>query len=404
MTETVSVSVERCPALRACPVCHGESGQRFLSFPSVPVFCNVLWDSREEALAAPMSRIDLAFCVECGHIYNDSFDPALVAYSPRYENSLHHSAVFRQYTSDLVRRLVNEHGLRGKRILEIGCGQGDFLSELCLAGKNIGIGFDPSFAGGPLPAGVERIEAAYFSPDFVDIQPDAIICRQVLEHIEDPSQFLGMIREAIGERRDVLLSFEVPNGLWCFGGGGIWDVIYEHCGYFTPSSLERAFRLSSFEVLEVQETFERQFLTVVAKPGPVVGCQDASRTSDGVSRPLTNTVLTAALAMARRIDEWRVDLERIRREVGPVVVWGVGSKGVTFLNLADPRRLVEYAVDLNPRKHGMFIPGTGQVVMAPELLSTCERNRAVVVMNPNYAHEIAARMGALGLHAEYFVG
>ena len=398
MTREAALLTDRSPALRPCPVCGQEPNERFFTFPSVPVFCNVLLPDRDQAISAPMAPIDLAFCGGCGHIYNDSFDPSLVAYSPRYENSLHHSGVFREYASDLVRELVEQHGLRGKKVLEIGCGQGDFLSELCIAGGNIGVGFDPSFAGGSLPPGVERIEQAYFTPEFMDILPDAIVCRQVLEHIDDPAGFLAMIREAIGNR-DVFVFFEVPNGLWCFGGGGIWDVIYEHCGYFTPQSLERAFHRNSFRVLELREAFGGQFLTVAARPavadhGPVE--------SAGNLAPLANQVMRSAEAMAQGITRWREELLRLGREFGSVVIWGAGSKGVTFLNIADPDRLVASAVDLNPQKQHMFVPGSGQQIEAPERL-TSHSPGAVLVMNPNYLTEIVSQLDSLTIDAKVVV-
>ena len=42
-------------------------------------------------------------------------------------------------------REAYKEGLRGKDIIEIGCGKGEFLLLLCEMGNNRGTGFDPGF-------------------------------------------------------------------------------------------------------------------------------------------------------------------------------------------------------------------------------------------------------------------
>ena len=73
---------------------------------------------------------------------------------------------------------------------------------------------------------------------------------------------------------------------------------------------------------------------------------------------------------------------------GKFVVWGVGGKGVTFLNcLGISRETSLYAIDINPEKHGKFVPITGQKIVGPELLRK-ERFDNIIIMNPIYSREI----------------
>jgi hypothetical protein len=78
-----------------------------------------------------------------------------------------------------------------------------------------------------------------------------------------------------------------------------------------------------------------------------------------------------------------------------VVVWGAGSKGVTFLNTFKDQNLIEYAVDINPRKQGMYIPGTGQKIVSPFFLSEYQPS-VIIVMNPIYQDEIEKSLDSLG--------
>jgi hypothetical protein len=101
----------------------------------------------------------------------------------------------------------------------------------------------------------------------------------------------------------------------------------------------------------------------------------------------------------RKLEEWRGRLQRLREQGRSAIVWGAGSKGVTFLNALQPGDLIRYVVDLNPRKQGRFIAGTGQEIVPPEFL----KGRAVdcvILMNPIYEKEVRERLRSLDLHPE----
>ena len=81
----------------------------------------------------------------------------------------------------------------------------------------------------------------------------------------------------------VAIFFEVPNGLFTLRDKGVWDLIYEHISYFTPASLARAFALSGFEVLDLQEAYDGQYLCLEAAVAPDPGAPGPSdRDGDGI--------------------------------------------------------------------------------------------------------------------------
>jgi FlaA1/EpsC-like NDP-sugar epimerase len=99
------------------------------------------------------------------------------------------------------------------------------------------------------------------------------------------------------------------------------------------------------------------------------------------------------------VERWRQNLETMKRSRKKVVVWGAGSKGVTFLNTFGSENPTQYVVDINPHKQGKFVPGTGQEVVPVEFLRAYQPD-AVLVMNPNYRGEIEKSIAELGLHTE----
>ena len=81
------------------------------------------------------------------------------------------------------------------------------------------------------------------------------------------------------------------------------------------------------------------------------------------------------------------------REGKRVAGYGAPGKGNTLLNHCGIRSdLVEFTVDRNPHKHGMFLPGTHIPISPVEHLADA-RPDFVLVMPWNLRAEIAAQLG-----------
>lgn len=380
------------------PVCGESEVIQLIAMRDLPVHCNVLWPTREEALNAPRGTIRLGYFPRCGHTYNLDFDPALMEYTQEYENSLHFSAVFQEYAEALAAGLVERYDLHGKDIVEIGAGKGDFLIMLSRLGDNRGWGYDPSYVPdeGYTADGVTFIED-FYTEKYTDQNADLIVCRHVLEHIEDPDAFLAQVRRAVGDRLDTVVFFEVPNSLWTLRRMGIWDVIYEHCSYFSPMSLAHLFEQNGFRVLALNEVFGGQFLAIEAVLNDGEAVSDP-RWSAGLPQ-LTADAAAFAENYQAKYDEWRQRIDELAAIGKRGVVWGAGSKGVTFLNVIAPGSVIEYIVDINPRKQGRFVGGTGQSIVSPSFLTDYQPD-FVIIMNNNYRDEIGRTLAELGVTAE----
>jgi C-methyltransferase C-terminal domain len=77
----------------------------------------------------------------------------------------------------------------------------------------------------------------------------------------------------------------------------------------------------------------------------------------------------------------------------------LGSPAACVLNIHTAVNSIEYAVDINPRKHLMFVAGTGQPIVPPSFLQGYQPD-ILLVMNPFYADEIAQLADCLGLKTE----
>lgn len=398
-TRTLPLRAQQAANTHSCPICRSDGVHLFMEVRRAPIYCNVLWETREAAMAAPRGDMTLGYCPTCSHVYNYAFDPSLMDYSQEYENSLHFSGRFQQYATDLTQRLIERYNLRGKDIVEIGCGKGDFLRQICRAGDNRGVGFDKSFVPDPVRDALDpnvRFVVDFFGAAYAHEPADLIVCRHVLEHIEDPRAFIADLRRVIGNHRRPVVYFEVPNALWTLRDLGIWDIIYEHCSYFSPASLVHLFETSGFETLDVREEFGGQFLAIEARPasGSVPLSAQMRLDFDCMMRDVT----AFGDNYRAKVAHWRARLGALAEQRRRVVVWGAGSKGVTFLNVFHDQGAIEYVVDINPRKQGKYVAGSGQQVVEPAFLRSYQPE-VVIVMNALYVDEIRQMLSALDVTA-----
>ncbi len=384
-----------------CPNCGAAGLEEVYGVLGVPTHSCLLMETKSEALNFPTGDLRMGWCSHCSFAANTIFDIGMNAYSTKYEEVQTFSPTFNSFQSDLVERLVSKHDIRGKTVVEIGCGKGEFLLELCDRGENQGIGIDPSFVPGRGDWNSESrcrfINELYSVERHGSIAADAIVCRHTLEHIQPTREFIQTIRDAIGDRLDTLVFLEIPDQERVYDERAFWDIYYEHCSYFTQGALERVFLDCGFEVLDSWKGFGDQYLLIEARPlapgqAPSFQVQESLDAMRARVRAFTEDVPGVIAGWRERFSRWQDDGKR-------VAIWGAGSKGVAFLTTLGVGEAVGSAVDINPHKHGHYMPGTGHEVVAPESMRDY-RPDVVIVMNEIYTEEIRQQLAGLGLEPE----
>ena len=366
-----------------CPVClHSDPVEILDLGVPVPVLANRLHETADSARSVAVGDTTLMLCADCGHIWNSAFDAGRVHYDEGYENSLHFSTVFSSYADELAQHLVEHFDLRGRTLVEIGSGKGDFLRALCELGGNQGIGFDPSYSGVEDPVANLTFVPALFPDGGVDLRADFVYARHVLEHLEHPRTVLAAVRRSLGAG-PAGMYVEVPDGGHMVGAPALWDLVYEHPAHFTASSLNRLLVETGFDVSSIGTSYGGQFL--YAEGSTHASPSTAPSEVDSVARAQAD-VLSVRVAAA--LSAWDAILTGAENRGEQVLVWGAGSKGTTFLNIVPAARTAVAAiVDVNVRKHGRFVPGSGHEVVSPETAAALSPD-TVLVMNPLYLQEV----------------
>ncbi len=377
-----------------CPSCEHDVSAPFYELPAVPTNSCLLITDRNAALDFPVAPLRLCMCRGCGFIFNAAWEPTRTNYSEHYEGTQGFSQTFNAFEERLVRDLIARHGLRGKSVVEIGCGKGKFLSLLCGLGNNTGLGYDPSFV--PIrhdPAG-GRVQ---FIREFFDEQTgplacDFLCCNMTFEHIHKVGDFLRVIRRALGTQEDTRVFFQVPDANRILLDVAFWDIYYEHCSYFTAHSLSSVFERFGFGVDRVWADYDGQYLMIEGRPirkrtTASTICRGLTEVERQVEK-FTRNVATAVAA-------WRDRLAAGRAAGKRIVLWGSGSKAVSFLTTLNVKDEVTAVVDINPFRQGSFMPTTGHPIIAPQDVPTIAPD-LVIVMNPVYRDEIGRALQALG--------
>ena len=309
-------------------------------------------------------------CPSCGFVsvpMNLSDD-----YYDDYVNVPSLSIQAQQCQTQQARDFVGRFGLAGRRVLEIGCGDGFFLYSMQQAGARC-FGIEPSSAQREVACrrGLDVRQGILSGKRVLVEAPfDAFVTRQVFEHVEDIRDFLLTIRGNL--RVGAVGLIEVPNLDKLAVEGRFFDFIPEHINYFTPRSLGLAVQLAGFEVLEVCPVQEGESLRALVRwqSLPEYG------------------------SLARRVESLREDIKKFlsasQSQGKKVAIWGAGGKGLSMMAVSDLSH-VQLLVDGDPGKVGLYTPVSHLRVSAPaELVS--QRIDAVIVMAPAYEKEIANRL------------
>jgi SAM-dependent methyltransferase len=359
--------------------------------------------TEKDALRFPRGDIVLEFCVNCGFISNYAFDPTYLDYSTVYEDQQCFSHTFNMYLNDLVRDLINKYGIQNKDVLEIGCGKGDFLRLLCELGNNRGVGIDPAYNASRSPNGSPEgltFIKDYYSEDYAHFSKDFICCRHTLEHIPQTAKFLKTLRTSIGQHQESLVFFEVPDVTRILTDLAFWDIYFEHCSYFSPRSLANLFRSCYFEIVELSRNFNDQYLLIIAKP-----VHDYSAKEHGIEESFETLIANVDFFTAsyqQKIDRWRGQLEEIGGTDKRIAIWGSGSKCVAFLTTLKMEHDIDVIIDINPHRHGKYLPSTGSKINHPNFLKKYNPD-VTLIMNPIYRLEIQQMLEYMQVTTELLV-
>lgn len=264
---------------------------------------------------------------------------------------------------------IDTHGLRGKKILEVGCGRGDYLSILAgLDVKATGLEYAESAVAEAVQAGMNVLQGFLSSGrQKLEGEPyDAFMMLSFLEHLPDPN---GALRAIHGNVSDNAVGIvEVPNFEMILAKDMFSEFIGDHLLYFTRETLEATLARNGFETLSCEEVWHGYILSATVR-----------------KRAPLNLSRFEACKHALK-DELEGYLSRFKP--GQVATWGAGHQALAVLSMANLGGKLRYVIDSAPFKQGRFTPATHLPIVSPEHLDL-DPVEAVIVMAASYSDEVA---------------
>ena len=356
-----------------CRVCAQEIvGAPLLAYRNMPKSAQ-FFPAPSEADTERGVDLRLFVCPYCGMMQLDG-DP--VPYYREVIRATRVSKEMRTFRVQQFRDWIARFHLAGKRIIEIGCGGGEFLSMMEEAGADVeGIEFSEALVQQArseglrvhrqfLEEGTEKIPGAPY---------DAFYILSFLEHNPDPCAYLRRIAENL--TYDAVGIVEVPDVDMILREQLYAEFIQDHLLYFTKDTLRRTLEHSGFEVLSCASIWH----------GYVLSAEVRKRRAPDVSG-----FLAQQDKVRRSVDAFLSEMEARGLRTA---VWGAGHQALADLALLGMAEHIDVVLDSADFKQNKLTPATHIPIVAPSVLAEGGIG-AVLVFAGSYSSEIVRLLAA----------
>jgi SAM-dependent methyltransferase len=388
--------------MTSCRGCKSNRLYLFLPLGEHPLANGFL---RAEQLSEPEARfpLDANVCLDCGLIQVADQVPAgyfrHYVYIPSTADAMHiHFAELAEVVSS--RLLSSPDDLT----IDIGCNDGLFLSLLSQhEGRTLGVDPATNIVELAREKGVDVVNE-YFTPDLArQIRSEhgpakLVMSTNTFHHIGDLDPFTLGVTLLLGE--DGVFVVEVPHALELVELNEFDGVYHEHVSQLTVKSFVDHFRRFGLEVFDVERldvhggsirVFARPARNGSSPPGRVQAWIDRE-TERGLFEAVTYDAFSERVKRIRR--ELMKLLHDFKADGRRIAGYGASARGNTLLNYYGiGPRLVDYIVDRNPLKHGLYSPGMHIPVLGVDRLAE-DRPDYLLLIAWNFADEIIAQQSA----------
>lgn len=352
-------------AIHTCRVC----GRDFFREPLM-IYENMPKAAQNFPDAASLERdkgvnLTVCQCSGCG-LVQLSDDP--VFYYREVIRAAAFSEVVRDFKSKQFASFIQKYSLKGKKIIEIGCGRGEFLSLLQPYGiKPYGLEYSEDSVKQCLKDGLS-VSKGYLDSESLILANgpfEAFFLLMFLEHVPEPNNLLRGIYNNLAEGAVGLV--EVPNFDMILRTKLFSEFIGDHLLYFTRDTLETTMHLNGFEVIECSQLRDEYVISAVVKKREKL---DISCFYD------------YQVKIEAEIKEF---LSRFKKK--RVAIWGASHQALAIIALTKIADKIRYVIDSASFKQGKYTPATHLPIVAPHVLRT-DPVDAVIVMAASYSDEV----------------
>jgi len=305
-------------------------------------------------------------CSACGLVQLDN-DPV-----PYYREVIRAAAISREMTD--FRRVqfgefVEKYALKNKKIIEIGCGYGEYLAILQHCDVDpFGLEYSETAVHSCNANGLKAIQGFIESntEKITDAPFDAFLILNFFEHLPDPNRTLAGISNNLTD--DAVGMVEVPNFDMILQKNLFAEFISDHLFYFTRETLINTLSRNGFEVIECGEIWFDYIISATVRKRERLDISIFQQHQEKLKNQIADY-------LSRFADQ-------------KVAIWGAGHQALAVISLTDIGSRIKCVVDSAPFKQGKFTPASHVPIISPEDLYEAHVE-AIIVMAASYSDEVA---------------
>ena len=312
--------------------------------------------------------LDLCQCMGCGLV---QFDCEPVDYYRDVIRAGGFSRTMVELRRYQYKHLIDSYHLEGKKFIEVGCGQGEFLKVLSEFPVEVhGIEHDPHLVELARAQGLDVTEGFTETEDtrFAGGLYDVFLSFNFLEHQPDPGTMLQAIYRNLED--DAMGLITVPSFEYIMDHNSYYELIRDHLAYYTFETLTPLLERNGFLVEEC-EVINRDTLSVIVKKRPQMD---------------TENLLECYVNLKREMESYMKYLDAWDKKVA---VWGASHQGFTLAATTKLGERARYIIDSAPFKQGKFAPASHLPIVGPDHFHEHPVD-AIIITAPGYTDEIAA--------------
>lgn len=312
--------------------------------------------------------LDLCQCMGCGLV---QFDCEPVDYYRDVIRAGGFSKTMVELRRYQYKHLIDSYHLEGKKFIEVGCGQGEFLKVLSEFPVEVhGIEHDPHLVELARAQGLDVTEGFTETEDtrFAGGLYDVFLSFNFLEHQPDPGTMLQAIYRNLED--DAMGLITVPSFEYIMDHNSYYELIRDHLAYYTFETLTPLLERNGFLVEEC-EVINRDTLSVIVKKRPKMD---------------TENLLECYVNLKREMESYMKYLDAWDKKVA---VWGASHQGFTLASTTKLGERARYIIDSAPFKQGKFAPASHLPIVGPDHFHEHPVD-AIIITAPGYTDEIAA--------------